>query len=118
MEIIEASLAILIVPPVAQRVDLRHGAAGAQDFTIGIVGIGRYFIALAVYQIHHIALEVRNVIVDGTGGTYGVGQGVGRTALVIPEVQNLRAAAALHGLPQQLSTGVDIAVRLYDDGHF
>lgn len=41
-------------------------------------------------------------------GANSIGQGVGRPRLVIPEVQNLRAAAALHGLPQQLPAGGEV----------
>ena len=108
LEIVEAGFGILVIAPVAQGVDLRHGAAGTQDLAEGIVEIRCYLVAAAVYQIHHIALEVRNVIVDRAGGPHGVGQGVGRSALVIPEVQNLRAAAALHGLPQQLAVGDEV----------
>ena len=108
MEIVEARLAVLIVPPVAQRVDLRHGAAGTQDLAVGIVEIRRHLVAAAVRQIHHVPLEVRNVIINRAGGACGVGQGVGRTCLVIPEVQNLRAAAALHGVPQQLAVGDEV----------
>ena len=67
--------------------------------------------SFAVHQIHHIALKFGDVIVDGAAGAHGIGQGVWGTALVIPEVQNLRAAVALHGVPQELSAGVDIAVR-------
>ena len=66
--------------------------------------------SFAVHQIHHIALKFGDVIVDDAGGANGVGQGVWGAALVIPEVQNLCAAAALRGVPQELSAGVDIAV--------
>ena len=118
MEIVEARLAVLIIAPIPQGVDLRHGAAGTQDLAIGIVEIRRHLAAAAVRQVHHVPLEVRNVIINRAGRSYGISQGVGRSTLVIPEVQNLCAAAALHGVPQELPAGVDIAVRLYDDGHF
>lgn len=110
MEVIEACLGILIVPPVAQRIDLRHGAAGTQDLAEGIVEIRCHLVAAAVYQIHHVALQIRNVIIDGAGRVYGVGQGVWGATLVIPEIQNLCGTVPRDRLPQQLPAGVDIAV--------
>ena len=116
LEVVEAGFIVLIVATIPQGVDLRHSAGRGQHLAVGVVGIRRHPVAVAVHQVHHITLEIRDVIVGGSGGTVVVNQGIGEASIVIPEIQGFGCAVAGNGLPQQLPTGVDVAVLLGDGG--
>ena len=75
---------------------------------MALLGIGCHPVSLAVYHKHHVTLQIRDVIVDGAAGAHGVGHGVWRSALVIPEVQDFRGPVPRDRLPQQLPAGVDV----------
>ena len=102
LEVVESGLFVVVVAAVTQGVDLCQGAGSGQDLAVGIVGVGRHDLLIAIQDGQNIALEVGDIVVGGTV----VGQGVGMTALVIEEVQSVAAP----GLPHQLTTGIEIAV--------
>ena len=108
LQVVEAGLAVVVVATIPQWVDFRHGAGSGQDFAIGIIRVCRYLVAIAIDQVHHIPLEVGDVVVGSGGGTVVVNQGIGIPYVVIPEVQGLCGTA----LPQQHAAGIDIAVFL------
>ena len=110
MQVVEAGFRVVVVAAIPQRVDFRHGAGSGQDFAVGVVGICRYLVAIAIDKVHHIPLEVCNVVVGSRRGTIVVNQGIGIPDIVIPEVQGLGGISAGNGLPQQHAAGVDIAV--------
>ena len=45
--------------------------------------------AIAIDKVHHIPLQVDDVVVGGRRGTVVVNQGIGIPYVVIPEVQGL-----------------------------
>ena len=112
LEVVEAGFIVLIVAAIPQGVDLRHSADGRQHLAVGVVGILCHLVAVAVHQVHYITLQVRDVIIGGSGGTVVVDQGIGEADIVIPEIQGFGCAVASNGLPQQLPAGVDVAVLL------
>ena len=107
MQVIEAGFGIVVIAAVAQGVDCGHGAGGGIYLAVGVVGVGRHSRAAGIYQIHHVALQIGNVIVSDGGGTSGlVSQGEGAAAGVVGEVQNHIPV----GFPEQPAAGVGVLV--------
>ena len=100
LEVIEAGFGIVIVAAIAQGVDCGHGTGGGIYLAIGVVGIGRHSRAAGIYQVHHVALEVGDVVI----GCSVIGQGEGAAAGIVGEVQNHIPV----GFPQQPATGVGV----------
>ena len=48
LEIIEAGFGIVIVTTIAQGIDLGHCAGGGDDFSVGIIVVGRDFVAICI----------------------------------------------------------------------
>ena len=48
LEIVEPGLGVVVVAAIPQGINLRHGAGSGQDFAVGIVGICRYLVAIAI----------------------------------------------------------------------
>ena len=86
LQVVEPCLGVVVVAAIPQRVDFRHGAGSGQDFAIGIIRVCRYLVAIAIDQVHHIPLQVGDVVVGSGGGTVVVNQGIGIPDVVIPEV--------------------------------
>ena len=74
MQVIEASLAVVIVATVTQGVDTCQRAGCGEDFAVGIVGVGCYNSSGGVNQVEHIALGVGDVVI--LGAVVGQGEGV------------------------------------------
>ena len=121
LEVIEFRLHIVIVSPVAQRVHICQAAGGAQDASIGIIGIAGYGHPGGVDQVDDVTLEVQNVIIRrgaccGTANFRRQIQHIGPAALVVEEIQSILRTALCVGFPQQLtgSIGVIVPDAVYD----
>lgn len=102
LEVIEPGLGIVVVATVAQRVDLRHGASGRDYLAVGVIIVGGDDVSTAVNEVHHIALQVGHIVVQGAIML----EGKGSTVIVVEEVQSVAAIS----FPQQLATGIDVIV--------
>ena len=107
LEVIEAAFGIVVVSTVAERVLFGQSTVGGQDLAVGVIGITRHGIAAGVHQAHDITLQVRDIVIGGPIDLHGVGL----AGVVVEEVMGLRSPAGRYLLLQQLSTGVDVAVR-------
>ena len=114
LEIVQLRLRIVVVTTVPKGVDVSHRSSSRQNLAKRIVRIGRHPISLCVYQIHYIALKVRDIVVNGCVGTVIINQRIGCSGVVIAEIQRLACPIRLDGFPQQFPTGIDVAVRLGD----
>ena len=76
-----------------------HGAAGGDDFAVGIILITGDYITFGIHHLHHIALKVGDVVVGHAVSLHGVGVAIGI-------VEEIRGIAALC-LPQKLSAGIE-----------
>ena len=87
---------------------------------VGVIAVAGDLGSAVVNQIHHIALEVDNVVVNNrTGRAVGVGQRVGSSLGVVGKIKNLCADCSVcrcggDCLPQEPSAGVDVVVALRD----
>ena len=107
LEVIEAGFGIVIVAAIAEGVDCGHGAGGGIYLAVGVVGIRGHPGAGRIDKVHHVALEVGDVVVSDGGGTSSlVSQGEGAAAGVVGEVQNHVSV----GFPEQFSTGVVVSM--------
>ena len=110
LEIIEACFGIVIVAAVAERVDLSHAAGCRDDFSVGVIVICRDLIAGGINQIHHVALEIGNVIIGRCCRTVAIDQAVRHTDVVVVEVQRFGDCAVRDCFPQQFAQSIDILV--------
>ena len=69
-------LILMHISAVSQRIKLCQDTGGSQGAPIRIVGVGRLDSAGIVYHVHHIALQVGDVVVDGGGSVDGSADGV------------------------------------------
>ena len=107
-EVVQPGLLVEVVASVPQGVHFRHRAGAAHGEAPGVVPILRGGEALRVYKAQHVALEVRDVVIQlclGVGAG-PVGHGIGLAALVVEELQ-LPAAI---GLGHQLVPLPDVLV--------
>ena len=65
MQIIEASLGIVIVATVTQGVHSCQGAGCGEDFAIGVVGVRSNGVSSGVNQVEHVTLGVGDVVILG-----------------------------------------------------
>ena len=100
-----------IVSPVADRVDLRHGASGTQHLAPGIVAVFCHTGAASIYDPDDVALEVLTVEVLRLGAAGNVGEADDLTPGVMMEVQRV----AVRDLRHKGAAPVDIAVRVAAD---
>ena len=102
LEVIEPGIDVIIIRSVAQGViraqGACQGAGGAEHLAVGTVGIANYRSAGGIYNVQNIALEVRNVIVQGAV----ILNRIGRTHGIVEEIQSVAAP----GLPHQLAAGI------------
>ena len=93
LQIIEFCVRVVVIPAIAQRIDLRHAAKCQLDLAVGVVAVSGDCRSAAVDQVRYIALEVGDVVVGfRRGRTVGAGQGIGRSLGVIGEVQDVLTA--------------------------
>ena len=90
-EVVEAGVGIEVVTPVAEGVDVGHVAGGGEDLAPGVVGVAGLYVPAGIQYVHHVALEIGDVVVHhGSGGGAGlVGEGIGGAALIVEELQLL-----------------------------
>ena len=108
MEVIEAGFSIVVVAAVAQGVDLRQGAFCGNDLAVGVVFVAGDNISVGIDDLHHIALQVGDVVIGGAVVLYRIGNAAG----IVEEIEGVAAV----GLPQQLAAGVVISVDNTVDG--
>ena len=63
LQVIEAGLRVVVVPAIAQGVDVREAAGGGEDVAPGVVGILCHRCVLAVQKLDHVALGVQHVVI-------------------------------------------------------
>ena len=90
-EVVEAGVGIEVVTPVAEGVDVGHVAGGGEDLAPGVVGVAGLYVPAGIQYVHHVALEIGDIVVHhGSGGGAGlVGEGIGGAALIVEELQLL-----------------------------
>ena len=98
LQVVKAALGIKIVPSVAQGIVCGHGAGTGNQIAVGIVAVFGNVGAAAVHDPHHIALEVCDVIVEGSI----VFQRIRCSGGIVEEVQSVAAV----GFPEQLAAGI------------
>ena len=106
MQIVQPGFGVVVVTTIAERIRLRHGALGGQNLSIGIVAIAGYGAAAGIQQGHYVALQVGDVIIDGSARLHGIGL----TGVVVEEIVCLRGVPGGDRLLQQLAPGVEVAV--------
>ena len=114
LEVVEPCFGIVVIAAILQGIDRSHFAGCSEDLTIGIISVGSSFCTICIHQIRHIALKVRDIIVNRRVGAVIVNQRIGCSGVVIAEIQRLACPIRLNGFPQQLSAGIDVAMRLGD----
>ena len=62
--IIEPRLGVEVVTTVADGVDARHGAAGAEQLAPGVVAVVGNYRPAGGEDFHHVALQVRHIVVE------------------------------------------------------
>ena len=77
-----------------------YGAGGGEDLAVGVVLVAGHHVAFAVHQLHHVALQVGDVVVGHAVSLHGVGVSVG----VVEEIRGISARC----LPQKLSACVEV----------
>ena len=106
LEVVQTGIGIVIIGSVAKRViraqGACQGAGGAEHLAVGAVGIADDRGTGGVYDVQDIALEVRDVIVQGAI----ILDGIGRAHGIVEEIQSIAAP----GLPHQLAAGIIVFV--------
>ena len=92
-EVVQPSIAIEVVTPVAKWVDAGHRAGRGEHLAPGVVGVACNGVAACIQYVRHIALQVRDVVVHRrcSGAAALVREAVGCAALVVEELQRLPA---------------------------
>lgn len=90
------------VTAIARGIDICQSSRGRDGFAVRIILIACHHGAAAVYDAHHITLEVGDIVVDGAV----VLQGIGGSISIVEEIQGVGAV----GFPHQPATGVQIVV--------
>ena len=90
-EVVQPSIAIEVVTPVAKWVDAGHRAGRGEHLAPGVVGVACNGVAACIQYVRHIALQVRDVVVHRrcSGAAALVREAVGCAALVVEELQRL-----------------------------
>ena len=90
-EVVQPSIAIEVVTPVAKWVDAGHRAGRGEHLAPGVVGVACNGVAACIQYVRHIALQVRDVVVHRRcgGAAALVREAVGCAALVVEELQRL-----------------------------
>ena len=102
LEVIEASLPVVDIPTVAQRVDICQGARSGNDFPVGVIVVACDSVLAGVHNPHHVPLEVGDVVVHRAVVLHGIGQAAG----IVEEVNGIGAPGHAH----QLTAGVVVAL--------
>ena len=106
MQVVQPTLGVIVVPTVAERIRLRHGALGGEYLPVGIIGITGHGAAAGIQQGHYVALQVHDVIVGAAARLHSV-----RSAYtVVEEIMRLRGVSGGDSLLQQFAPGVEVAV--------
>ena len=89
MEVVEVCFIIVIVATITEGIGFRRIAGGAEEFAIGVVLIGSNLAAALVHHVHHVALQVGDVIIGllDTLESVCVVQGIGKSGVIIAEIQ-------------------------------
>ena len=90
-EVVQPSIAIEVVTPVAKWVDAGHRAGRGEHLAPGVVGVACNGVAACIQYVRHIALQVCDVVVHRRcgGAAALVREAVGCAALVVEELQRL-----------------------------
>ena len=91
-----------VIPSIPQRIDACQFAGGGNDVAEGVVFVAGNYCAGGIDQLHHIALEVSDVVIHRAIML----QSKGGAAGIVEEVQGVGAV----GFPQQLAAGVVVGV--------
>ena len=102
LEVIEASLGVVDISTIAQRVDICQRARCGNDFPVGVIVVACDNVLAGVHNAHHVALEIGDVIVHRAVVLHGVGCTIG----IIEEVNGIGSPGHAH----QLAAGVVVVV--------
>ena len=114
LEIIETGFCIVVVPAIAERVLVGHGAGLGQEVAPCVVLIGCYGTAGGSDQLYDVALEIQNVVIrdEATAAVSRVVQCKRLSRFVVEEVQNFRDTAVyLHRFPNDLAAQRQVLMR-------
>lgn len=115
LEIIEAGFYVANVAAVGQGVPEGDGAAAgvvddlvaigiedARDRAPRVIGVLRRRRPAGIDQLHHITLQVQDIVIGGKAAAVvgGIIQGERQPLIIIDEIQNRCAAAAADRLPE------------------
>ena len=114
LQVIEATVGVVYVATVAQRIDICVGAGSGDRVAVRVVFVVGGGIAIPVYQPNNVTLQVRNVIVVGVvaGGSGAVPHGDGRSVDVVEEIKDVVPI----GHPGKLRTDIVIGIDHTVDG--
>ncbi len=119
LEVVEAGFIIVVITAITDRVHFRHIAGGAGEFAVGVVFVRGYLIAAFVHHVHHVALQVCDIVINlRCGRTFLINECIRQTCVVITEVKNLLRFRSIlcgccDGFPQEFSACIDVAVFLH-----
>ena len=77
-----------------------HSAGGGEDLAVGVIFIAGHHVAFRIHQLHHVALQVGDVVVGHAVSLHGVGIAIG----IVEEIRGDSARC----LPQKLSSRIEI----------
>ena len=106
MQVVQPALGVIVVTTVAEGIRLRHDALCGEHLPVGVIGITGHGAAAGIQQSHYVALQVGDVIIDGSARLHGIGL----TGVVVEEIVCLRGVPGGDRLLQQLAPGVEVAV--------
>ena len=110
LEIVEAGFGVVIVATVTQGVDLSHCTRGGNYLAVWVVVIGCDLNAICINQIHHVTLEIGNVITLRCCRAVVVDQAVRHPDVVISEIKRLGRRTVGDCFAKQLPARVDVLV--------
>ena len=102
LQIIQPCLAIVVIPTIPNRIQIRNISAYGKKIPPGIIGIAAVALTPVGDDGHNIALQVQNVVV----GSAIVFQRIGLPGVVIDEIHNVVAP----GLAYHLTVLGDVVV--------
>ncbi len=102
LQIIQSRLAIVVVPTIPNRIQIRNISAYGKNIPPGVIGIAAIALPPVGDDGHNIALEIQNVVVGSTV----IFQCIGLPGVVIDEIHDVVAP----GLPDNLPVLGDVVV--------
>ena len=114
LQVIETGFGIVVIATVADGVQVCELAGLGENCAVGVVSIAGHGLAGGIDQMHHVALQVQDIVV-GSGGSRAAGlrgqvQHIRPVVQVIEEVQRIICAILGIALPQQQAGGVGVVM--------